>query len=125
MLRATFLAMASAFRLIFSRSRSRPDDLQLGPMGVVRERLHDVRAGVHELAVQRLHEVGPLQHDLGHVGARLEESPALELEEIAFRTDDGSPRQPLEQPGGLPFRLLRLRGLGWRHDWIASSLPKM
>src|SRR5262249_47564087 len=59
-----------------------PADLELGSMRVVGERLHDVRAGVNELAVQRLHQIGPLEHDLWNVRARLEIPPSLELEQI-------------------------------------------
>src|SRR5262249_9126529 len=104
-----------------------PDDLELGSMRVVGERLHDVRAGVNELAVQRLHQRGPLEHDLWNVRARLEIPPSLELEQIPFGADDGSVRQPFEQSR----RLLRGRFRGRDplrlrcHDWSANSLPKM
>ena len=43
------------------------DQPQLLAVRVVGERLDDVRAGVHELAVQLLDDLGLLEDDLGHV----------------------------------------------------------
>ena len=48
------------------------DDLQLLAVGVVRERLDDVGARVHELAVQLGDELRVLEHDLRHERARLQ-----------------------------------------------------
>jgi hypothetical protein len=66
-------------------------------MGVVGERLHDVGSRVDDLLVQRLHPVGMLEHDLGHEGARLQITAALELEQIAFGADHGASGEPFPQ----------------------------
>ena len=54
---------------------------------------------MNELAVELRHELGVLEHDLRHERPCLEIPPALELEEIALRTDDGSLRESFEQSG--------------------------
>jgi hypothetical protein len=38
-----------------------------------------------------------LEHDLGHVGARLQIAAALEFEEVAFGTDDWFIFEPLQE----------------------------
>src|SRR5207237_175567 len=89
-------------------------DLELGAMRIVGERLDDVGAGVHEVAVEALDEVGMLEDDLRDEGAGLQISAALELEQVALGADDGPGGEPFEQSGG-GSRLLRRRRLG-RHD---------
>ena len=44
-------------------------------------------------------ELGVLEHDLRHERPCLEISPALELEEIALRADDGPLGESFEQSG--------------------------
>ena len=76
-------------------------------MGVVGERLDHVRTGVHELAVQPGDEVGVLEHDLGHVRARLQVAAPLELEQVSLGADHWPRVQPFEQPlrGGVRTQL--------------------
>src|SRR5438128_12663432 len=74
------------------------DDAQLLAVRVVGEGLDDVRAGVHELAVQLRDHLGMLEHDLGHVGAGLQLAASLALEEIALRADDGAACEAIEKP---------------------------
>jgi len=69
---------------------------------------------VHEIPMQRLDEVGTLEDDLRHVGAGLEISASLELEQVALRADDRPRREPFEQPGRLA-RGLRFRRCLARH----------
>ena len=64
------------------------DQPQLLAVGVVGEGLDDVRAGVHELAVQLRHQLRVLEHDLGDERARLQVAAPLELEEVALGADD-------------------------------------
>ncbi len=73
------------------------DHPQLLAVTVVRERLHHVGAGVHELPVQTLDDLGVLQHDLGDERACLQVSPALALEEVALGADDRALSQQLQQ----------------------------
>ena len=75
------------------------DDPHLLAMAVVRERLHHVRAGVDELAVQLDHDLRVVEHDLRDEGARLQVATALALEEVALGTDHGPLFEPLEQSG--------------------------
>ena len=67
-------------------------------MRVVRERLDDVGARVHELAVQLRDELGMIEHDLGDERAGLEVAPPLELEEVALGADHRPRLQALQQP---------------------------
>ena len=60
---------------------------QLLAVRVVGERLDDVRARMHEFAVQLRHDLGVLQHDLRDEGAGLQIAAPLELEQIAFGAD--------------------------------------
>ena len=57
-----------------------------------------------ELPVQAGDEVGMLEHDLGHVGARLQIAAPLELEQVALGADDGAVFEPLQQPSARWFR---------------------
>ena len=75
-------------------------------MGVVGERLDDVRARVDEVPVEAFHQIRVLEHDHGDEGAGLEVAAALELEQVALGADHGPLGEPREQPGpaawGLP-----------------------
>ncbi len=51
-----------------------------------------------ELLVQDPNQVGPLQHDLGHVRTGLQVAPPLELEQIALGADHRPLVEPLQQP---------------------------
>ena len=66
------------------------DDPHLLAVRVVRERLHDVGARVHEVAVQLRDDLGMIEHDLGNERARLHIAAPLELEEVALGADDGA-----------------------------------
>jgi glyoxalase family protein len=74
------------------------DEPQLLPVGVVGERLDDVRPRVDELAVQARDHLGVVEHHLRHERPRLQEAPALELEEVALRAQHGSLCEALVQP---------------------------
>ena len=54
---------------------------------VIGERLDDVGARVHELAVELVDDLRMLEHDLRHEGAGLQIAAPLELEQIAFGAD--------------------------------------
>ena len=75
-----------------------PDDPHLLAVRVVRERLHDVGARVHEVAVQLRDDLGMVEHDLGHERAGLQVAAPLELEEIALGADHRALVEPLEEP---------------------------
>jgi hypothetical protein len=66
-----------------------PDHPQLLAMRVVGERLDDVRARVHEVAMQLRHDFRMLEHDLGNESACLQVAAALELEDVSLGADDG------------------------------------
>ena len=102
---------------------------QLGAVGVVGEGLDHIRARVDELAVERLHQIRPIEHDLRHIGARLQISAPLELEQIPFGADHRPSGEPSSSPSGFdPGTLLVpvfrappvLRGLAGHHAWMAS-----
>ena len=78
------------------------DQPQLLAVGVVRERLDDVGAGVDELAVQLRHQLGVLEHDLGHERPRLQVAAPLEFEEVALGADDGALRETIEESAHAP-----------------------
>src|SRR5438046_901193 len=73
------------------------DHAQLLAMGVVRQRLDDVRTGVDEFLVQLSHQIGMLEHDLGDESAGLKVSAALELEQIPLGADHGPVGQAPEE----------------------------
>jgi hypothetical protein len=73
------------------------DDAQLLAVGVVGAGLDDVGAGMDEVAMELDERLGMLDHDLGHEGAGLQIAAALELEDIAFRADDGAVGEAFEQ----------------------------
>ncbi len=75
-----------------------PDDPHLLAVRVVRERLDDVGARAHEVAVQLRDDLGMLEHDLGDEGAGLQIAAPLELEEIALGADHRALVEPLEEP---------------------------
>ena len=74
-----------------------PDETELFAMRIIGERLDDVGAGSQKIAMQVLDLLGEIEHDLGHIGARLQIAAALQLEQVAFGADDGPRRKPLEQ----------------------------
>jgi hypothetical protein len=74
-----------------------PDDPQLLAVRVVGERLDDVRAGVHELAVQLGDELPMLEHYLGDERAGLQVAAPLELEQVALGADHAPVCEPREQ----------------------------
>ena len=55
---------------------------QLAAVGVVGQRHHDVGARAQELPVQLGDRIGKVHHRLGHVGAGLDVTPALQLEHV-------------------------------------------
>src|SRR5579875_2007694 len=88
------------------------DEAQLRAMAVIGEGLYNVGSRMHEFAVKLLDELGMLEHDLGDIGAGLEIAAPLELEEVAFGTDDGALFQAIEQSGPA----IRLGGVLALHD---------
>ncbi len=74
------------------------DDPHLLAVRVVRERLHDVGARVHEVAVQLRDDLGMVEHDLGDERAGLQIAAPLELEKIALGTDHRALVEPLQEP---------------------------
>ena len=68
-------------------------------MGVVGERFHHVGAGVHEIAMELRDDLGVLEHDFRHIGARLQVAPALELEHVAFGADHRAFVEAVEKGG--------------------------
>ena len=74
-----------------------PDDAELLAMRVVGERLDDVRARMHELAVELRDEPGLLEHDLRDERTRLQIPAALELEEVPLRADHRPLGESIEQ----------------------------
>ena len=85
-------------------------------MRVVREGLDDVRAGVHELAMQLGDLLGVLEDDLGDEAAGLHVAPALELEQVALRADHGPVVESLEQLQSCPSRYPQLMPAAARLD---------
>ena len=83
------------------------DQRQLLAVGVVRERLDDVGAGVDELPVQLGDELRLLEHDLGHERARLQIATTLELEQVPLGADHRPRCESIEKFAHL---LLPLRG---------------
>ena len=73
------------------------DDSHLLAVRVVGERLDHVGAGMNEVSVQLRHDLRMVEHDLGHERARLEVSPALELEEVTLRADDRALLEPFQE----------------------------
>ena len=70
---------------------------ELLAVGVIRERLDDVRSRMDEFTVQLSHELGVLQHHFRHEGAGLEVAAPLELEQIAFGANHRTLGEALEQ----------------------------
>jgi hypothetical protein len=64
---------------------------------VVGERLHDIRAGVHELTAQLFNYLRVVQYDLGDERPRLQIAPPLTLEKVAFGAHERAMRQRIEQ----------------------------
>ena len=66
-----------------------------------------------------------LEHDLGHVGSRLEVAAALELEQVTLGADDGALVEPFEQPFGRRFAVHRtisfVVGLGFTAPAYSSG----
>ena len=90
------------------------DHPQLFPVTVVRERLHDVGACVHELTVQFLDDLRVIQHDLGDERPGLKVAPPLTLEEVTLGAHDGTLLQQFEQIRHATLRPARLWGLAAR-----------
>ena len=75
------------------------DDAHLLAVCVVGERLDDVGARVHELAMELGHLLRVVEHGLGDECAGLDEPAPLELEEVALRADDVPLLEALEKSG--------------------------
>ena len=50
--------------------------------------------GAQELPVQLAHRAGEVEHDLGHVRARLDVTAALQLEDVALGPEHHALREP-------------------------------
>ena len=105
--RATCFAISSACRLSALEVVLPADDAELVAVGVVGERLDDVRAGVDEVAVELVDDLRMLEHDLGDERARLQVAAALELEDVALGADHGALLEALEQGRGPDLRQVR------------------
>ena len=73
------------------------DDAQLFAMDVVSEGLHDVRAGMDEVAVQPFHHFRVLDQHFGNERTGLQVAATLELEDVSFGANDRTRRQALHQ----------------------------
>src|SRR5579859_648995 len=70
--------------------------LQLFTMGIVSESHHHLTACPQEFAMQLLNGFGRVQHDLWHIGPGLDIPSALQLKDIAFRTQHNAIVQSLK-----------------------------
>ena len=98
---------------------------QLLAMRVVGERLDDIRAGVHEIAMQLRHDLGMLEHDLRDERAGLQVAAALELEHVALGADHGPLVEAFQQ--GLARRsrsIHRVALKSGRRPGTISRLPR-
>ncbi len=106
---ATALAIASACAIHRLELVLAADDPQFLAMRVIGERFDDVRARVHEIAVDLRHDLGMIEHGFRHERARLHIAATLELEQIALGADDGAVRKPLDETLALPAACRALR----------------
>ena len=72
---------------------------QLLAVRVVGERHHDISARTQELPVQLGNRTGKVQHHLGHISARLDVAPALQLEHIALGPQHSAVGKAVRQTG--------------------------
>ena len=88
------LPRAAIDRLEIAFAADHPEFLS---MRVVGERLDDVGARMHEVAMELSHDLGMLEHDLRHESPGLEIASPLELEDVALGADHGTVLEALQQ----------------------------
>ena len=94
---ATFLAIGQR-RAVHRLEIVLPaDQPQFFAMRVIGEGLDHVGAGAQEIAMQVLDLLGEVEHDLRHVGARLQVAAPLQLEEVALGANHRSRGKPFEK----------------------------